>query len=253
MERAAYTWINRLLALRAMEARGLIDEILRSDPAYDGLSEALFILRQTQPRRAAGPDGGWWAVIEDACRAQAASLPGLFDLADPSAALRPSTPALLRCVALIGTPPAGYTAEEADATFADPDAIGWAYQFYQEEAKARTYAKLNSGGKAATRAEIAVRHPALHRAVHGQVAPAEQPRPHLPRALPRQPPAGDVGVLHPRPAATSESAIRAPDLQSAICNLDDPDLHGPLHGERPLRARSVRHVRSPCTGSSTRT
>ena len=58
-------------------------------------------------------------------------------------------------MALIGTPPAGYTAEEAEATFADPDAIGWAYQFYQEEAKARTYAKLNSGGKAATRAEIA--------------------------------------------------------------------------------------------------
>ena len=155
VERAAYTWINRLLALRAMEARGLINEILRSDPAYDGLSEALFILRQTQPARAGGPDGGWWAVIEDACGAQAASLPGLLDLADPSAALRPSTPALLRCVALIGTTPAGYTAEEADATFADPDAIGWAYQFYQEEAKARTYAKLNSGGKAATRAEIA--------------------------------------------------------------------------------------------------
>ena len=88
-----------------MEARGLINEILRADPAYDGLSEALFILRQTQPQRAAGPDGGWWAVIEDACRAQAASLPGLFDLADPSAALRPSVPALLRCVAIIGNRP----------------------------------------------------------------------------------------------------------------------------------------------------
>src|SRR5450759_1420926 len=155
VERAASTWINRLLALRAMEARGLINEILRSDPAYDGLSEALFILRQTQPQRAAGADGGWRAVIEDACTAQASSLGGLFDLADPSAALRPSTPALLRCAAIIGTTPAGYTAEEADATFADPDAIGWAYQFYQEEAKARTYAKLNNGGKAATRAEIA--------------------------------------------------------------------------------------------------
>jgi len=165
VERAAYTWINRLLALRAAEARGLINEVLRSDPAYDGLSEALFILRQTQPHRAAGPDAGWWAVIEDACRAQAASLPGLFDLADPSAALRPSVPALLRCVAIVGgadlspgpSPAKGgeFTREELDAAFADPDAIGWAYQFYQEEAKARTYAKLNSGGKAATRAEIA--------------------------------------------------------------------------------------------------
>ncbi|MFZ1488905.1 MAG: hypothetical protein WAS51_03115, partial [Ilumatobacteraceae bacterium] len=104
-------------------------------------------------------------MIEDACRAQAASLPGLFDLADPSAALRPSIPALLRCVAIVGgadlspgpAPARGgaFTREEMDAAFADPDAIGWAYQFYQEEAKARTYAKLNSGGKAATRAEIA--------------------------------------------------------------------------------------------------
>jgi hypothetical protein len=30
VERAAYSWINRLLALRAMEARGLIDETLRN-------------------------------------------------------------------------------------------------------------------------------------------------------------------------------------------------------------------------------
>jgi hypothetical protein len=155
VERAAYSWINRLLALRAMEARGLIDEVLRANPAYDGASEALFILRHEDPERVAGPDGGWWAVIENACRGQAADLPGLFDLSDPNTALRPSTPALLACIAAIGSPPAGYTLEEADAAFADPDAIGWAYQFYQEEAKARTYAKLNDGGKVSTRAEIA--------------------------------------------------------------------------------------------------
>ena len=153
VERAAYTWINRLLALRAMEARGLIDATLRGDPAYDGLSEALFVLRQTQPQAAAGPDAGWWAVIENACRAQAASLPGLFDLDDPNAALRPSVPALLHCVEVIGGAPAGYTLEEADAAFADPDAIGWAYQFYQEEAKARIDAKVSSGGKVETRSE----------------------------------------------------------------------------------------------------
>jgi hypothetical protein len=155
IERAAYTWINRLLALRAMEARGLIDETLRNNPDYDGVSEALFILRSDAPGRTAGTDGGWWAVLEDACKAQAEALPGLFDLSDPAAALRPSTAALLRCVALVGTAPNGYTLEEADAAFADPDAIGWAYQFYQEAAKARVYAKLGSGGKAASRAEIA--------------------------------------------------------------------------------------------------
>ncbi len=155
IERAAYSWINRLLALRAMETRGLIDETLRTNPDYDGLPEALFILRQSDPGRAAGADGGRWAVIEDACLSQARSLPGLFALDDPATALRPSTPALIRCMAFVGGAMPGFTLAESDATFADPDAIGWAYQFYQEEAKARIYAKLGSGGKAVTRSEIA--------------------------------------------------------------------------------------------------
>ena len=155
VERAAYSWINRLLALRAMEARGLIEETLRVNPEYDGLPEALYILRQSDPGRTSGADGGRWAVLEDACQAQTRSLPGLFSLDDPATALRPSIPALIRCMTLVGGSMPGFTLAESDAAFADPDAIGWAYQFYQEEAKARIYAKLGSGGKASTRAEIA--------------------------------------------------------------------------------------------------
>ncbi len=154
VERAAYSWINRLLALRAMEARGLIEETLRPNPDYEGLSEALYVLRQTDPARAGGADAGWWAVIEDAC-AQDAAPPGLFDLTDPAVALRPSTPTLLRVVRAVGGVLSGFTLAEADAAWANPDAIGWAYQFYQEAAKARVYAKLSSGGKVSTRAEIA--------------------------------------------------------------------------------------------------
>ncbi len=155
VERAAYTCINRLLALRAMETRGLIEEMLRNNPDYDGIPEALFILRQTDPDRASGADGGRWAVLEDACAAQAAALPGLFALNDPATALRPSTPALIRCMTLVGGTMEGFTLAESDAAFADPDAIGWAYQFYQEEAKAEIYGKLSRGGKVTTRSEIA--------------------------------------------------------------------------------------------------
>src|SRR5260370_15597658 len=155
VERAAYTWINRLLALRAMEARGLIEETLRTNPDYDGLPEALFILRQNDPERASGADGGRWAVLEDACQSQARALPGLFALDDPTTALRPSTTALIRCMALVGGAMPGFILAESDTAFADPDAIGWAYQFYQEEAKARIYAKLGSRRKAATRSRIA--------------------------------------------------------------------------------------------------
>jgi hypothetical protein len=174
VERAAYGWVNRLLALRVLEARGLIDETLRGNPAYDGLSEALYVLRQSDPARASGPDGGWWAVIEDACATQAAALPGLFALDaprttgsssalhDPAIALRPGATALVRCVELLGAPPAGTpkgqedaALAEMDAAFADPDAIGWAYQFYQDEAKAQVYARLKAGKKVTTRDDIA--------------------------------------------------------------------------------------------------
>jgi len=173
VERAAYGWVNRLLALRVLEARGLIDETLRGNPAYDGLSEALYVLRQSDPARASGPDGGWWAVIEDACATQATALPGLFaldsprtagsssPLHDPAIALRPGATALVRCVELLGAPPAGTpkgqeeaALAEMDAAFADPDAIGWAYQFYQDEAKAQVYARLKAGKKVTTRDDI---------------------------------------------------------------------------------------------------
>jgi len=173
VERAAYGWVNRLLAIRVLEARGLIDETLRGNPAYDGLSEALYVLRQSDPARASGPDGGWWAVVEDACATQAAALPGLFALDaprtagsssalhDPAIALRPGATALVRCVELLGAPPAGTpkgqedaVLSEMDAAFADPDAIGWAYQFYQDEAKAQVYARLKVGKKVTTRDDI---------------------------------------------------------------------------------------------------
>ncbi len=91
IERAAYTWINRLLALRAMEVRDLIESTLRCEDAYGGLSEKMYFLRHDEPERTDGPDSGWWAVVEDACEIQARALPGLFALSDPATALRPAS------------------------------------------------------------------------------------------------------------------------------------------------------------------
>ena len=88
-------------------------------------------------------------------RAQAPALPGLFGAGDPVMTLRPSVAALRRCVGRIGRGPASTTPEETDTAFADPDAIGWAYQFYQEEAKAVAFASFKAGKKADSRATIA--------------------------------------------------------------------------------------------------
>lgn len=257
VERAAYSWINRLLALRAMEARGLIDETLRQSPDYGGISEALFVLRETEPARCVGADSGWWAVITDACAAQATALPGLFDPRDPLVALRPSTSGLLRCVAVIGGAPAGFTQDEADAAFADPDAIGWAYQFYQEPAKAHVYAKLGSGGKAASRAEIAAAtqlftepymvqwllQNSLGRAYH-----EAYPDSALPATWDyyiRQRPEGQTAPESPRPLAAldlldpccgSGHFLRAAfDLFVAMYREQQPDLPAAMIADRILR------------------
>lgn len=155
VEQAAYSWLNRLVALRALEARRLITGILRPSEDYGGVSEAIYLLAQTDLARVAAPDGGWWAVIDQACAGQAQALPGLFGPGDPVLALRPSLPALRRCVERIGRGPSSASPEETDAAFADPDAIGWAYQFYQEEAKAAAFASFKAGKKADSRATIA--------------------------------------------------------------------------------------------------
>jgi hypothetical protein len=123
-EQAGYSWINRLVALRALEARRLINGTLRPSEDYGGVSEALYLLAQTNPARVAAPDGGWYSVLESACAAQADALPGLFGAGDPVLTLRPSIPAMRRCVERIGKGPAAATVEETDKAFADPDAIG---------------------------------------------------------------------------------------------------------------------------------
>ena len=155
VEQAAYSWLNRLVALRALEARQLISGTLRPSVDYGGVSEAIYLLAQTNPARVAVADGGWWEVVEQACADQAHALPGLFGAGDPVMTLRPSVAVLRRCVERIGRGPASTTPEETDTAFADPDAIGWAYQFYQEEAKAAAFASFKAGKKADSRATIA--------------------------------------------------------------------------------------------------
>ena len=62
---AAYTWANRLLALRCMEARALIDEVILRKDAYGGRSLQHNRLAKKEPERCAGEDEGLFAVLFD--------------------------------------------------------------------------------------------------------------------------------------------------------------------------------------------
>jgi hypothetical protein len=133
----AYTWANRLLALRCMEARELIDEVILQKEVYGGRSLEHHRLIQRQPELGAGEDDGLFAALDAAFARQAEHLPLLFDPKAPGVALKPSVAAIKRCVALLSGNVDGYPAD--DNVFKAPDALGWAYQYWNTEEKDRVF------------------------------------------------------------------------------------------------------------------
>ena len=97
----AYTWTNRLLALRCMEVRELIDEVILQKEVYGGRSLEHNRLAQRHPELCASEDDGLFAALEAAFSKQAEHLQLLFDPKAPGVALKPGVAALKRTIALL--------------------------------------------------------------------------------------------------------------------------------------------------------
>jgi len=138
---SAYTWANRLVALRCMEARELLDdEVIVGREAYGGRSLVHHRLAQSSPELCTGEDDGRFAMLAQVFAERATTLPMLFDLDSPSIALRPSPAALKNCLAwLSGTQKVRSQEPASDAVFSAPDALGWAYQYWNTEEKDRVF------------------------------------------------------------------------------------------------------------------
>lgn len=151
---AAYTWANRLLALRCMEARGLIDEVILQKEVYGGRSLQHHRLAKRSPERCVGEDEGLFAALFDEFERRAATLPLLFNPRAPEVALRPSVRAIKRCIALLsGTESVKGQERASDDVFAAPDALGWAYQYWNAE-KERVFDKARQKGAKIEGAEV---------------------------------------------------------------------------------------------------
>ena len=137
---SAYTWANRLLALRCMEARGIIEEVVLQKSAYTGRSLVHSRFLRKHSDAATAEDDGLFAVLFAEFALRAAELPALFDPHVAAVALRPSVAALKRCVALLSGTETVHRQEAAtDEVFSAPDAFGWAYQYWNTEEKARVF------------------------------------------------------------------------------------------------------------------
>lgn len=136
---SAYSWANRLFALRCMEARGIIDPVILQEEAYHGRSMVHDRFAQRNPTQCTDEDDGLFAMLSEEFRERSRELPDLFAPDSPAVALRPSVVALKHCIALMsGSVPAN-GGKATDGVFSAPDAFGWAYQYWNAEEKDRVF------------------------------------------------------------------------------------------------------------------
>ena len=142
-EREAYSWFNRLMALRYMELHGLLPWGGRALSAADGsfdpelatraadlplahLDRAAYLDRAAQ----ADDEGAFRLALEAACAELAGALPGVFEGAScdllPQGLLARGEHGVIRHL----------VEDVPEDSWEDVEALGWAYQFYNSERKA---------------------------------------------------------------------------------------------------------------------
>ncbi len=143
----AFTTFNRFVALRMAESRGLVRPCVSAGLASDGLKE----LADCAPGLAdAFDDGGYRLLLETVMDEVSLGLKVLFDRRSPAGALWPGPVALAALLAVLND------AELAD-TWADDEAIGWAYQFFNGDDPKKMREAANGGAPRNGR-ELAVRN-----------------------------------------------------------------------------------------------
>jgi predicted RNA methylase len=116
---AAFTHLNRLVAIRIAETIGLLPESIAQGPASAGYRELL----EVAPLLAHDASGGYWRYLQLCGDELAADLPQLFDPRNPLLELSPSPAAFDELIDLL-------TDAELTPVWDAPDALGWACQFF---------------------------------------------------------------------------------------------------------------------------
>lgn len=130
----AFTYLNRLVGLKCLEVRGLIDEVITTRVEYGGRSQFHRDFRHEYPQLAAKPDDALPDMLEAACRFVTDEMIGvLFDPDSESSAVWPRVQTLRQAIELINELPTEVWAED--------EIIGWIYQFYNAEEKEKIRGK----------------------------------------------------------------------------------------------------------------
>jgi hypothetical protein len=145
----AFTALNRLAALRMMEARGLVMECVAK-----GYQSKAFQLYQRVAGSALGETGDTYHVfLLSLCDLYSADLPTLFDRHYPNGRLSPREPALLPLLDLVN-------ATAIAPLWGEDETIGWIYQYFNDADERKRMRDPKQGGSQAPRnsRELAVRN-----------------------------------------------------------------------------------------------
>lgn len=140
---AAFTHLNRLVAVRIAEAIGMLPQTLSGGIEAAGFRD----FREMAPL-VGSDDWDRYRLFLGLCADElAADVPALFDPRNPVLVLQPSTPTLVDLVGTISTVPA--------AVWDAPDTLGWVYQFFNTGEERRA---MRASGAPRDSRELAVRN-----------------------------------------------------------------------------------------------
>ena len=146
---AAFTCVNRFVALKMLEARGLVQECVARGEESSGFREFTGLA----PGLAQMPDHGYLLYLESLFDEIGQEVGVLFDRRDPAGLLWPRRPARNELFAILNDP-ALHEIWDQDET------IGWVYQFFNSREERDLMRDVKRGGSQAPRnsRELAVRN-----------------------------------------------------------------------------------------------
>jgi hypothetical protein len=138
----AFTYLNRLVALRSMEVRGLIDECIRTRDDYAGrsLRHHRFLREYPGAQFDAEDTDSLKTFLRSVFRELHEDITILFDPEDEYSIIMPSLQALRECIRAL-------TEDIPEDAFKEPELIGWVYQYFQTEEKDRVFEEVRTKKK----------------------------------------------------------------------------------------------------------
>jgi hypothetical protein len=146
VKEVAFTWTNRLVALRMMEVRGLIRKSLEGQFDSNGFLRWTVAPEQAAVKREMGElslnasgetgrDRVYRLFLLSVCRHIASEIAVLFDPENLPSRLFPRPPALKELIQLLTRP-------VLNSSWQTEETIGWVYQYFNEEEKAAVFDRL---------------------------------------------------------------------------------------------------------------